>query len=98
MGHKDIAKLLDLGFDELIIFTDSSNDSIRKKEILKKFSENYTSLRLKYLPLSSLKIYIPDKRYIQPTLLLFDSKKETGRYIPDWDGDIAKLQKLMVKD
>ena len=98
MGHKDIAKLLDLGFDELIIFTDSSNDSIRKKEILKKFSENYTSLRLKYLPLSSLKIYIPEKRYIQPTLLLFDSKKETGRYIPDWDGDIAKLQKLMVKD
>lgn len=69
-----------------------------KKEILKKFSENYTSLRLKYLPLSSLKIYIPEKRYIQPTLLLFDSKKETGRYIPDWDGDIAKLQKLMVKD
>lgn len=32
MGHKDIAKLLDLGFDELIIFTDSSNDSIRKKK------------------------------------------------------------------
>ena len=98
MGHKDIAKLLDLGFDELIIFTDSSNDSIRKKEILKKFSENYTSLRLIGIPLSSLKIYIPEKRYIQPTLLLFDSKKETGRYIPDWDGDIAKLQKLMVKD
>lgn len=37
MGHKDIAKLLDLGFDELIIFTDSSNDSMQKKNLKKVF-------------------------------------------------------------
>lgn len=78
MGHKDIAKLLDLGFDELIIFTDSSNDGIQKKEIFKKFSENYTSLKLRYLPPSSLKVYIPDARHTQSTILLFDSQKKTG--------------------
>lgn len=98
MGHKDIAKLLDLGFDELIIFTDSSNDGIQKKEIFKKFSENYTSLKLRYLPPSSLKVYIPDARHTQSTILLFDSQKKTGLYIPDWDGDIAKIQKMIVKD
>lgn len=41
MGHKDIAKLLDLGFDELIIFTDSSNDGIQKKKSSKSFLKLY---------------------------------------------------------
>lgn len=96
LGYKDIEKLLNnSNFDELIIFSDKCDTCQQRKKIFKKIVEHYTSLKIKYLPSSTIGQYLPEGGYYNPVILIRNSTNGKGQYSTGWDGTEKSLQKLM---
>lgn len=99
LGHKEVEKLLNnFDYDELIIFTDKCDTCQQRKKIFEKIAENYKSLKIKYLPSSTAKQYLPSGNYSNPVILIRNSKNNIGQYITGWRGTEKQLEQIMFKD